>query len=645
MKKQILSILLLTTTTILIKSQVGINNLTPQATLDITAKNGAEPDGLLVPRIDRLRAQNMAGVQNSTLIFVNNVSNGTQTGQAANIDITGYYYYDTATTAWVKLNPVAAPPASVNIYNADGTLTGNRVVTQNANTLTFNATSTNAFSVDGNTFSVDAANNRIGMGTAAPAGKLDVIMDNLGGGAGNDMYFTGFGSSAYPAFFLGSARGTVAAPANLSSGDIVGAYYFNPRFNNTSSYTNAGMVSVYKGDGTTALSDLTLRASGADRVHINEIGNVGIGTLSPNAKLEVNSGTANTSGIRMTNLTSASPTSTGQILGVDASGNVITLAPAAAPASVNIYNADGTLTGNRVVTQNGNTLAFNATSTNAFSVDGSTFSVDAVNDRIGIGTTAPMAKLDMVGTTFGMKNSSGSGSWDNLWFNVGPSVPSINASGADSGLQFNVGANAVGTYGDGQTLTTVATMLPNGNMGIGTTTPAAKLHTVSSTPYAAFQMQDGSQGTNKVLVSDANGGATWQKNTGNIPVVFAAISATGYTGTNTGVQDLGTNITLPPGKWIVNTNVLLKCQTALNVSQAIWVKLTWSATAGGSASGDIAGGPFASGALTGPSDYGMATGNIVINNTSGANKTYYLSQNNHINYGTTCSFDKLGSSA
>lgn len=95
---------------------------------------------------------------------------------------------------------------------------------------------------------------------------------------------------------------------------------------------------------------------------------------------------------------------------------------------------------------------------------------------MGVGTTAPAAKIDIVGTTFGIKNSSASGSWDNLWFNVTPSIPSINASGAESGLQFNVGANSVGTYGDGQTLTTVATMLSTGNMGVGTTNPLTKFH-------------------------------------------------------------------------------------------------------------------------------------------------------------------------
>ncbi|WP_326980967.1 hypothetical protein VUJ46_11670 [Chryseobacterium sp. MYb264] len=152
--------------------------------------------------------------------------------------------------------------------------------------------------------------------------------------------------------------------------------------------------------------------------------------------------------------------------------------------SVNIYNADGSLTGPRVVTQAANTLAFTGSAVNAFSVDGATLSVDAANDRVGIGTTTPLAKLDAVGTTFGMKMATGGGSWDNLWFNLTGSAPSINASGAETGLQFNVGANATGTYGDGQTLATVATMTSAGNMGIGITAPTNQASCECNKPYS-----------------------------------------------------------------------------------------------------------------------------------------------------------------
>jgi len=60
-------------------------------------------------------------------------------------------------------------------------------------------------------------------------------------------------------------------------------------------------------------------------------GSVGVGISAPNAKFELNSGTANTSGLRFRNLTSSTPISTGLRMGVDDFGNIVTLTnPAAA---------------------------------------------------------------------------------------------------------------------------------------------------------------------------------------------------------------------------------------------------------------------------------------------------------------------------
>ncbi len=66
---------------------------------------------------------------------------------------------------------------------------------------------------------------------------------------------------------------------------------------------------------------------------------------------------------------------------------------------MNIYNTDGSLSGNRVVTQNANTLAFTTTATNGFSVDGTTLSVDGANHRIGLGTSSPETRFHVVSTT------------------------------------------------------------------------------------------------------------------------------------------------------------------------------------------------------------------------------------------------------
>ncbi|MFI0425315.1 MAG: beta strand repeat-containing protein [Flavobacterium sp.] len=56
------------------------------------------------------------------------------------------------------------------IYKGSGSLAGATTVTGGANTLAFTSNATNGFSVDGATFSVDAANNRVGIGTSTPTG-------------------------------------------------------------------------------------------------------------------------------------------------------------------------------------------------------------------------------------------------------------------------------------------------------------------------------------------------------------------------------------------------------------------------------------------------------------------------------------------
>lgn len=86
-------------------SQVGIGTLAPDSTLDIVATNptGASTavDGILIPRVDRQRAQNMTGTITSTIIYVNSIATGTAAGTAVNINSTGFFYYDG--TVWQKI--------------------------------------------------------------------------------------------------------------------------------------------------------------------------------------------------------------------------------------------------------------------------------------------------------------------------------------------------------------------------------------------------------------------------------------------------------------------------------------------------------------------------------------------------------------
>lgn len=117
MKKNIdLSLIVFLTIVNIVYGQVGVNNSAPQSTLDIRAINptgtGTNTDGILVPRIDRQRAQSMTSIETSTIIYINNLTTGTQTGKAQNIDNMGFYYFNGS--LWEKL-----------FYTDKSSLTGN----------------------------------------------------------------------------------------------------------------------------------------------------------------------------------------------------------------------------------------------------------------------------------------------------------------------------------------------------------------------------------------------------------------------------------------------------------------------------------------------------------------------------------------
>lgn len=168
--KNIINTFLLLAVNSLVFAQIGINTTEPKSTLHVDSKNATGTsgvaEGILIPRVDRQRAQSMIQVPISTLLYINEATTGTQTGTAKNIDEIGYYTFDG--TSWIKIN------SDNNIYNTNGTLTDDRIVSQGANSLSFTANTNNAFSIDGTTFSVDAENNRVGVGTSTPTQTLDL---------------------------------------------------------------------------------------------------------------------------------------------------------------------------------------------------------------------------------------------------------------------------------------------------------------------------------------------------------------------------------------------------------------------------------------------------------------------------------------
>jgi hypothetical protein len=157
----------------------------------------------------------------------------------------------------------------------------------------------------------------------------------------------------------------------------------------------------------------------------------------------------------------------------------------------------------------------------------------------------------------------------------------------------------------------------------------------------AFRLIDGNESDGKVLtIVGDNGIATWKpsaismisgvKGTQNVDMALA----------NTGnFVQTGAYITLPPGKWQITIHTLLVIYdvagtTNLTANDFAWARSTFSdsPTATGTlaaiVSPDIVGGRYIGGNVRGPKAdtrncFSMMSGSLIIDNISGANKTYY----------------------
>lgn len=176
--KHVYSLAILMVSNVCWYAQVGISTANPQGTLDVTGvgTSTTAKDGVIAPRVTRQQlAAKVAGTyvaaQIGAIVYITDATTPTGTtpslAQTAEILTTGYYFFNG--TLWKNVNSGAQ-----NIYNANGSLTGARVVAQAENTLAFTGSAVNAFSVDGSTFSVDASNDRVGVGTTSPTNKLHV---------------------------------------------------------------------------------------------------------------------------------------------------------------------------------------------------------------------------------------------------------------------------------------------------------------------------------------------------------------------------------------------------------------------------------------------------------------------------------------
>ncbi len=113
------------------QAQVGVGTTAPGATFDIVAANptgtSTATDGILIPRVDRQRAQSMTGITTGTMIYVNSIATGTASGTTLNVVAVGFYYWDGA--GWSPMNSTTGQSSATTFSTAGLTVTSSLAFT------------------------------------------------------------------------------------------------------------------------------------------------------------------------------------------------------------------------------------------------------------------------------------------------------------------------------------------------------------------------------------------------------------------------------------------------------------------------------------------------------------------------------------
>ena len=363
-------------------------------------------------------------------------------------------------------------------------------------------------------------------------------------------------------------------------------------------------------------------------------GYVGIGTATPAAPLEITSATANTSGLRFTSLTSASPAAanTNRVLSVSSTGDVQLNSPALPFYSINATTSSTT------VNRDYNTVA--ALGTNVAISDvlgpmsngpGNLGWFTAVYTAANSSTnpyTSQFALSDL-GAAFrgGQTPSINSAVWQKFLTLPASSGFSVSASGSDATLlNANNGFLALTTNN-----TERMRIIAGGNIGIRATAPTAYLNIAAGTATAGTAPLKLTAGTN---LTTAESGAiefdgTNLYYTDSTPArrTIATTSASTYTGVSS-ISNSGGNISLAPNSTTGTVQVTSSTASTGAASGALVVN--GGVGVGGDiyATSSINAGTTIT-ALTSiltPQLYGSASasGNIKIDGTSNATKGFVL---------------------
>lgn len=177
----------------------------------------------------------------------------------------------------------------------------------------------------------------------------------------------------------------------------------------------------------------------------------------------------------------------------------------------------------------------------------------------------------------------------------------------------------------------------NGFVGIGVlpdNTARVNIHTdnsINTEIGKGFRLKDGTEGNGNLLsLLNTNGDVIWKKRIATVPPTWQPTSFP--IPVNSDLQFTGTTITLPPGKWLIRSSLLLRVEDSStgipidgSFADGSFARLSWGdknadgtyAPTTDAINGNVFGGAYFS-------RYGLAFGQTLVNNTTTAPKVYYL---------------------
>ncbi len=527
---------------------VGIGTITPASALDVIG--GVTAQGTLVATGISQLGSSGANVY-LTSSSAGNVGIGTS-GPTYKLHVvssaTPMAKFEGANNAYVDFTD---PSSSVRLQNSGHSFFG----TQTNTDLRFKTNAAVKMSIQ--------SGGNVGIGTTSPTDTLTISNDNnlllgLDSPAGNDAQLRFYSAGNYQSIIYRPASSTDLRVNTVTSGDVLTIQQDgNVGIGTTSPSQKLEVVGNIKADSTgntqvilesggscvmdllnaqseaylrtTTAHDLHFRTTNINRMVIKAGGNVGIGTTSPQEKLEVagnvRANVSNTGGFMLT-ANSASGlvresgtglalrTNTTDRLIIDNSGN----ATFAGDVLVedNLYLTDaGTVRGKiQLNSSDRDDLDIKVVSLGSnmkfFTVDTERMRITSSGD-VGIGTSSPTSKLSISGSQTAIDLTRGTAG-DSKW-----------------GFSSDSTALYISELSTGSTDYIMTLKETTGNVGIGTTSPAEKLDVVGnvrSTYDANNYMQ---------LESNSGGGVLSGKSSGTVTTLVRTYGDSYFNGGNFGI--------------------------------------------------------------------------------------------------------------